>query len=239
MSGAARQRGRGRRLRSTENNSSGEMEEEVAGEPTGAHTPPDDSHDTRTQADSDQQEAQEAQEAQETPLLEEHHAILMAQVKQKRMIAEVASMQQEIAGDTPTNYVAIEGTSLPYHKRHASSYSEPLLPKHIKLGEPPSFSGTSVKELQTYEVGWKNQFKAMPELAGDDYSSRIATAATYLKGVAAEAWARNKTTFTKWEDYIRFLRGVLADPATRKSDALLRLATKTQKDTQTVRDLLA
>jgi hypothetical protein len=32
---------------------------------------------------------------------------------------------------------------------------------------------------------------------------------------------------------------VLADPATRKSDALLRLATKTQKDTQTVRDLLA
>lgn len=79
----------------------------------------------------------------------------------------------------------------------------------------------------------------MPELAGEDYSSRIVIAATYLKGIAAEAWGRNKVTFTKWEDYIRLLRGVLSDPETRKSNALLRLTTKAQKDTQTVRDLLA
>jgi hypothetical protein len=36
-----------------------------------------------------------------------------------------------------------------------------------------------------------------------------------------------------------FLRGVIADPATRKSEALLALASKAQKEGQTVRELLA
>jgi hypothetical protein len=184
-------------------------------------------------------ESQPGENAETELSLEERHAFIVNQVKQKRIEKEIVMLQQELAGDTPGEYVSIAGTSLPHRKRAASSNVEPILPKQIKLGDPPSFSGKSVKELQTYDVGWNIQFKAMPMVASDAYVQRIATAATYLRGIAAEAWARNATTFTRWSDYMTFLRGVLSDPATRKSEALLSLASKAQKESQTVRELLA
>jgi hypothetical protein len=87
----------------------------------------------------------EAAEADLT--IEERHAFFMEQVKRKRIETEIVLLQQELAGDTPAEYVMIAGTSLPYRKRAASSNPEPVLLKQIKLGTPPSFSGKSVKEL--------------------------------------------------------------------------------------------
>ena len=171
--------------------------------------------------------------------VDELYARMIERVKRKRRLAEIESMKEELAGGDPTNPVEIEGTTLPARKRTAVLGSDGTLLKHMKPGELPHFSGKSVKELQTYVTGWKNYFRALEPVADDAYERRIAFAATHLKGTAAQAWERNEKSYYKWDEYHLFLKGVVADPAVRKSEALVQIAAKRQGDKQSVRELLA
>jgi hypothetical protein len=188
----------------------------------------------------------DAEEGLQTPVpenpelssIEARHRALVAQVKARRLQEEIEALEEEATGHTPSRLVAIEGVSLPTRKRPIDAVYDSVMPKQIKLSNPPTFAGKNHKELQSYEVGWKNQFRAMPTIPDDEYATRIATAATYLTHTAAEAWARNTTRYHKWDDYMKFLRSIIADPETRKSIALLQLQTKTQRTGQSVRALL-
>jgi hypothetical protein len=250
MSGAARQRGRARGQRRVEDTEgTTPPEEEIRDDPPSFGedlAPEEDTPDTLSQDARGAHAPRIGSALGESGVpgamaltREEKHALLSEEIRKKRIDEEIVMMQQELAGEAPATYVAVAGTNLPHPGRTTNSGSGPAFLKQIKLGTPPSFSGKSVKELQTYEVGWKSQFKAMQEVASDEYAHRIATAATYLRGIALEAWARNNTTFDRWDDYMTFLRGIVADPATRKSEALLALASKSQKESQTPRELLA
>lgn len=171
-------------------------------------------------------------------LLAEKEA-LEEQIREKRLREELINLRLEAGGTTPTQYVEVSGTQLPNRKRAASSQEAPASLKQLKLATPPTFDGKSIRGLQNYDVGWKAHFKAMPRVASDAYAGRIAHAATYLTGIAIQAWVREDKEYDTWEDYIKFLRSTVADPATRKSEALLSLAAKKQGPSQSVRDLLA
>jgi hypothetical protein len=160
------------------------------------------------------------------------------------MLGDIEALRLEIAGETPDNPVEIAGTTLPTRKRPAPAHAESPPTKYLKMGEPPSFHGKDVKELQIYEIAWGNRFVAMGECTSEAWVPRIAFAATFLKSTAAAAWSRKVNSsstfpFTEWEEYMAFLRGIVADPATRKSEAIMSLSTLRQKDGQTVRELLA
>jgi hypothetical protein len=53
--------------------------------------------------------------------------------------------------------------------------------------------------------------------------TRIAHAATYLKGPAQEAWAREKRVTNTWDDYLQWLQDTVIDYANRMAYASLRL----------------
>jgi len=171
--------------------------------------------------------------------LDELYAHYRKQIRRKRRLAEIESMKEELAGGDPVNPVEVEGTTLPARKRLAKEDPEMNYRRQFKYGDPPTFHGKNVKELQTYVTGWKNIFKAAPEVAEDKYEQRIADAAVFLRGIAAQAWERNEKTFKKWDEYHQFLKSIIADPAVRQSEALVQLATKKQGEKQSVRDLLA
>ena len=171
--------------------------------------------------------------------IDELYAQLRTQVRRKRRLAEIESLREELADGEPSNPIEIDGTMLPARKRVAVDETEAALLKLLQHSDPPTFSGKNIKELQTYHVGWSNLFKPLPPIAEDAYARRIAIAATRLRSVAAQAWERNTVVFQKWDDYYKFLRNVIADPAIRQSEALVQLATKRQKEKQTVRELLA
>lgn len=164
---------------------------------------------------------------------------LRGEIAARRLREDIQNLRIEAAGGTPGQYVDIPGTQLPSRKRAATSQGSSEALKQLKLATPPSFDGKSIKGLQKYDNGWKAHFRAMPRVAEDDYGARIAGAATHLSGVAMQAWVRETREFDRWEDFIQFLRSTISDPATRKSEALMSLATKRQKTEQSVRDLLA
>ena len=189
----------------------------------------DEQRDSRASPDREDEEAS----------LDELYDLYRERVRRKRRLAEIESMKEELAGIDPTIPVEVEGTTLPTRKRLAGLDPETSYRRQFKYGDPPTFYGKNVKELQTYITGWKNIFRAAPEIADDAYEQRIADAAVFLRGIAAQAWERNTKTFRKWDEYHQFLKGIIADPAVRQSEALVQLATKKQGEKQSVRDLLA
>jgi hypothetical protein len=161
----------------------------------------------------------------------------------RRIQAENESLRIEEEGGTPATFVEIEGAQLPSRKRAATSQAgAPSQKRHIQLAPPPTFDGRSLNGLHRYNMGWQTLFRAMDPIAEDDHQEhehRIQSAATHLTELALAAWARQNLTFTRWEDYVAWLRTIVSDPATRKSDALLSLAAKKQRTGQSVRELLA
>src|ERR1700761_2378898 len=157
----------------------------------------------------------------------------------KRMQDELEAMEAELEGREPTQYVEVAGTTLPTRKRrHSQGTEETNLSKYIKLAPPPRFDGKSLEGLRKYELGWNKIFKTMPIIADDAYAPRILLAATFLEDRAEEAWDRPHPPCNTWTEYITLLKGVVADPVTRKSEALIRLAAVKQSSDQSVRELL-
>jgi predicted nucleic acid-binding protein len=97
---------------------------------------------------------------------------------------------------------------------------------------PPTFKGTSLKELREFQQGCEVYFDAVDE---PDERRRIATAALYLRELALQEWSRRITTPLSWEEFIRFLRNRIADPANRIGTASLRLKKAEQRESQSAR----
>lgn len=176
----------------------------------------------------------------DTVALRQRHAALRAQLTRKRLEREIQDMEDEVEGREPTQYIEIEGTMLPARKRSSSvtGSEDASLAKYIKLAQPPRFDGKSIERLLKYDRGWRKLFRTMPSIAEDEYASRIRYAASFLEDRAEEAWDRDNPELTQWADYITYLKGVVANPAIRKSQAFLRLAETKQQANQSVRDLL-
>ena len=107
------------------------------------------------------------------------------------------------------------------------------------MSECPTFHGKSQKELQTFNVGWKNIFRGREDASTEAWIDRINLAGQRLRGNAAMSWNRNKEVYTTWDQFVRFLRTTLADPAVRMAEALQTLYRKQQKEHQKVHELLA
>ena len=171
--------------------------------------------------------------------IHERHATLSKLVKRQRLKNEIELLEKELAGDEQASIVPIEGVAMPFRKRAITTTAESSSTKHLKLATPPTFAGKSITELQKYDIGWKIQLEARSS-AGEAYAESIRIAATYLRDAAAAAWARrtDDTPTESWEKYIEFLRDIIADPANRMANALVRLKDKKQREGQTARELL-
>lgn len=168
------------------------------------------------------------------------HAELQRLLARKRLEREAQAMEDELNGREPTHYVEVAGTTLPSRKRpiSASMDDESHLSKYVRLAQPPKFDGKSIEGLRKYEMGWNRVFRTMPQIADDQYAARIAAAATYLEGRAEEAWERDNKDFMRWEDYITYLKSVVATPAVRKSQAISRLYMAKQQKDQKVQEYI-
>jgi len=96
-------------------------------------------------------------------------------------------MELELAGGTPKNPVAIEGTSYPERKRNASGHEHEYPAVRLRMADPPTFSGRSIKELQTFDTEWRIRHEANGDIDPKEWPIRIRYTATYLKGAAATA----------------------------------------------------
>lgn len=167
---------------------------------------------------------------------------LRAQLRRRRLEREIADMQAELAGQDPQQYHHIEGTSLPTHKRYLSETSaskhDTSIAKYLKTKTPPTFDGKSIDMFTKYDRGWRAIHRTLPPCAHDQYAERIQFAATFLTDRAEEAWDRDQPTFTMWDEYTDYLKSIIASPAIRKSQALIRLAEIKQRKDQSVRELL-
>ena len=119
-------------------------------------------------------------------------------------------MQRELAGEDPGVDVEIEGVSLPVRKRRRNSSdvtesSERSFLRGLKMSETPSFHGKSQRELQTFNIGWKNIFRGRESASASVWTDRINIVGQRLRGDVAVAWNRNKEVYTSWEQFINFL----------------------------------
>jgi len=161
----------------------------------------------------------------ETAEMAEHAALLRA-VARKRRKREIAELQAELAGEAPAQSTSSEGAA-----------QKPALPPSArpKLGAPPTFKGKDIKELSSYEAGWRIQFEAYGIL---DEPQRILTAATTLEGIARDAWARETERPSTWKTYIEWCRDVIRAPENRLADSTYSLKHAHQKDGQNVREFV-
>ena len=171
------------------------------------------------------------------------HAELQRQVRVQRQQREIEAMQRELAGEDPGVDVEIEGVSLPVRKRRRNSSdvtesSERSFLRGLKMSETPSFHGKSQRELQTFNIGWKNIFRGRESASVSVWTDRINIVGQRLRGDAAVAWNRNKEVYTSWEQFINFLRTTLADSAVRMAEALQTLYSFQQGEKQKVQELL-
>ena len=165
------------------------------------------------------------------------YELLREQLKEKRMLEEISKMRAELNGETPAEPARIDGIALPTRKRAATARdSNPL--KHLKLTNPPTFSGKTLKELNNYELAWKLYLDAT-QFAPEAHEERITAAATGLRDSALHTWSNHDTTkVNTWDEYITVLRGTVVDPTNRVGNATLALTRKRQGRDQTVREFL-
>ena len=160
-------------------------------------------------------------------------------VRRLRKKQELESLTREAAGEQPTVYVPIEGTSLPArHKRGVSDSAEASLAKHIKLSDAPLFHGKSIKELQRFNTGWMIIFCGEGEIPEDTWQTRIDLAGKNTREIAADAWAK-APPLHRWQDFIDFLQQIVVDPEVRMVEAIVSLNNIAQKEGQSARKLKA
>ena len=174
---------------------------------------------------------------------DEEHAELLRQVRAQRKQKEIEALKAELAGEDPAVDVEIPGVSLPIrkHRRHSSDAdesSERAFLRSLKLSDTPVFHGKSQRELQTFNIGWKNIFRGHETAKPKYWTARINLVGQRLRGDAAVAWFKNKETYVSWETFLNFLRTTLADPAVRMAEALQALYSFKQGEHQRVRELV-
>src|SRR5450755_4026378 len=154
--------------------------------------------------------------------IDERYERLQSLVRRQRQQREIEEMELELQ----------TGVSPAISRGGAGNSPAPYLGAGIAARRalaPPMFKGTSLKELREFQQGCEVYFDAVDE---PDERRRIATAASYLRELALQEWSRRITTPLSWEEFIRFLRNTIADPANRMGTASLRLKKVEQKEGQ-------
>jgi hypothetical protein len=174
---------------------------------------------------------------------EDEHAVLTRLVRARRKEQEVEAMRAELAGEVPEVPVEIDGVSLPVLKRKRVASDEEATRERdflrsLKLADCPVFHGKSQRELQDFNIRWKNVFRGRLNVPPRFWTERINLVGQRLKGDAAVAWNRNDEVYTSWDQFLAFLRTTLADPAVRMAEALQALYRFEQGENQKVRELL-
>ena len=160
-------------------------------------------------------------------------------------------LEAELAGIETDEVVPIEGVSIPIrtqtagHKHRLSEHALDQMGAIKRMqGPTPKFSGKDLKELQDYEVKWLNKFSSS-EMGGAyariPDASRVALASGALDGLAAYQWSRKtpieQKSYELWDDYISYLRTLVADPENRLAASTLALKECKQASGQTAREL--
>jgi hypothetical protein len=169
--------------------------------------------------------------------LEQRYERMIAQVRLKRMQEGIEALEAELAGDTRAPRIEIAGLPIREKRTASSGPADQPMAQMPRLAKPPTFKGRNLKDAADYETGWKIYFQASRTMPDEQ---RIAHAATYLEDRARTAWGQeDRPTINTWDEYISWCRSIVVDPVNRKHSALLRLRSMEQRQSQTVRDVVA
>jgi hypothetical protein len=145
-----------------------------------------------------------------------------AELLQKRQLESIQEIEQELAGGPRASSVAVTGEESPVasfvsHKRAASAELSHSTKRALA---PPTYKGTSLRELRDFLLGCEVYFDAIEE---QSTRRRIAVAASYIREEALRQWSRIGQKPTTWPAFEATLRDMIQDPANRMSVATLKL----------------
>jgi hypothetical protein len=242
MSGAARNRGlrmaRDQRANAPSIDPSGpETEAESQNAPASNTEEEVEPHTPQEEVQEDPARDQETNTPESETLIQKYER-LKAELSEKRMRQEVEAMERELAGETPATPLHIGDQTATGHKRAVSTSAEVSSAHkefYFRPKSPPRFEGKTLKEVSQFRARWDVQFNAMGPV---EESTRVAIAATGLRGMPLEAWDRRTETPETFEGFIGWCRNLVKDPANRTMHAYLKLKDAKQRKGQSVRDFV-
>ena len=163
---------------------------------------------------------------------------LKALLLEKRQLEAIGEMEKELAGEEPAFRATITDLTLAQGQKRPASPSWEDGPRRRPVNRPktpPTFSGKDIAELDTFDVAFRAYFKV---LGLTKVSEQIITAATYLTDNPQKAWDRKDLdpSSMTWDEFIVYLKSLLADPANAMANASQRLKDIKLAKGQKVRD---
>ncbi|OCT54095.1 hypothetical protein CLCR_00003 [Cladophialophora carrionii] len=184
-------------------------------------------------------------EESETQELLRRRAHLAEILRRQRLRDEIQAMEAEVAGETPTVFAEVIGTTLPTRKRHFSNTIErdrEEVQKALRTVRPKFFGAKSMQQLHAFDSSWRTIFESLPYDVVPDWPGRVRTAANYLENRALDEWRRdrreNHSVPATWDQFIAWCKDTIEDADVRKGEALETLGSLKQSTSQSVRDLV-
>jgi len=160
-------------------------------------------------------------------------ARLRQEVIEKRRLEQIAELERELSGGAPASRASFASDQETSRKRPASGELSSVARRALP---PPVYEGKNLRELRDFTQGCEVFFAAVLSNE-DDEPMRIRLAASYLRGQALRQWSRRQAPSpATWDEFVVFLRNVIADPANSMSVASLRLKEARQGEGQSVRE---
>jgi hypothetical protein len=184
-------------------------------------------------------------EESETQELLRRRARLAEILRRQRLREEIQAMEAEVAGETPTVFAEVAGTTLPTRKRQFSNTIErdrEEVQKALRTVKPKYFGAKSMQQLHAFDSSWRTIFESLPYDVIPDWPGRVRTAANYLENRALDEWRRdrreNQLVPSTWDQFIAWCKDTIEDADVRKGEALEKLGSLKQSTSQSVRDLV-